>query len=86
MGMGSQKEENKMKCVVCKHGETRAGKATVTLERGNATLIVKDVPAEVCTNCGEEYVDEQITARLLKTAEEAVKAGVKVDVRDYVAA
>ncbi len=75
-----------MKCIVCKHGETRPGKATVTLERGGATLIIKDVPAEVCTNCREEYVDEKITARLLKTAEEAVKAGVKVDVREYVAA
>lgn len=75
-----------MNCVICKHGQTRTGKSTVTLERSGATLVVKDVPARVCTNCGEEYVDEKITARLLKIAEEAVKAGVKVDVREYVAA
>ena len=75
-----------MKCVICKHGETRPGKATVTLERNGATLVIKDVPAEVCTNCAEEYINENTTACLLKSAEEAVKAGVKVDVRDYVAA
>ena len=75
-----------MKCVICKHGETRPGKATVTLERNGATLVIKDVPAEVCANCGEEYVSEDTTSRLLKSAEEAVKAGVKVDVREYVAA
>ncbi|MEK7313419.1 MAG: type II toxin-antitoxin system MqsA family antitoxin [Deltaproteobacteria bacterium] len=75
-----------MKCVICKHGETRPGKATVTLERNGATLVIKDVPAEVCTNCAEEYVNEDTTARLLKSAEEAVKTGVKVDVREYVAA
>ena len=75
-----------MKCVICKQGETRPGKATVTLERSGTTLVIKGVPANVCANCGEEYVDEEITARLLDTAEEAAKKGVQVDVREYVAA
>lgn len=75
-----------MKCVICKYGETRMGKATVTLERDTATLVIRGVPAEVCSNCGEEYVSEETTARLLKSADEAVKAGVKVDVREYAAA
>ena len=50
---------------------------TITLERNGATLVIKDVPAEVCANCGEEYVSEDTTSRLLKSAEEAVKAAVK---------
>ncbi len=75
-----------MKCVICKQGETKVGKATITLERDGTTLVVKGVPANVCTNCGEEYVSEEITARLLKNAEEAVQAGVQVDVREYIAA
>jgi YgiT-type zinc finger domain-containing protein len=75
-----------MTCVICKNGETRPGTATVTLEREGATVVIKRVPARVCKNCGEEYVDEGITARLLKTAEEAVRAGVQVDVRTYEAA
>lgn len=75
-----------MTCVICKNGETRPGTATVTLERESATVVIKGVPAHVCKNCGEEYVDEGITARLLKTAEEAVRAGVQVDVRTYEAA
>lgn len=72
--------------MICEHGETRPGKATVTLERDGTTLVVKGVPAEVCANCGEEYVGEEITARLLGTAEEAAKKGVQVDVRQYIAA
>lgn len=75
-----------MRCVICKNGETRSGKATVTLEREGTTLVTKGVPAEVCDNCGEEYVDEATTARLLKTAEQAAEAGVQVDIRQYVAA
>lgn len=75
-----------MKCVVCRVGETRPGRATVTLEREGVTLVVKGVPAQVCGNCGEEYVDEETTDRLLQAAEEAARAGVQVDVREYVAA
>jgi YgiT-type zinc finger domain-containing protein len=75
-----------LKCVICKQGETRKGTATVTLERDDMVLVFKRVPAEVCDVCGEEYVDEQTTAHLLKTAEEAFEAGVQVDVREYVAA
>lgn len=75
-----------MKCVVCKKGETKAGKTTVTLERDGATLVFKGVPARVCANCGEEYVDGEITARLLKSAEEAARSGIQVEIRQYVPA
>jgi len=44
-----------MKCVICKHGETREGTTTVTFDRDGMTLVVKDVPAQVCTNCGEDF-------------------------------
>ncbi len=72
-----------MRCVICRHGDTRPGNTTVTLERGGATLVVKGVPARVCDNCGEAYVDEEITRHLLQTAEEAWRAGVQVDVRQF---
>jgi YgiT-type zinc finger domain-containing protein len=72
-----------MKCVICKHGETRPGKTTVTLERGGVTLVVKSVPARICDNCGEAYVDEEITRQLVGTAEEALRAGIQVDVREF---
>ncbi len=75
-----------MKCVVCKQGDTRPGTATVTLERDGMILVFRKVPADVCEVCGEEYIDEQTTARLLVEAEAAVQAGVQVDIREYVAA
>ena len=43
-----------MKCVICKNGEVTPGTTTVTLERGQTTLVVKGVPARVCMTCGEE--------------------------------
>ena len=72
-----------MKCVICKEGETRPGKTTTTFERAGMTLVFKNVPAQVCANCGEAYLDEPISAKLLETAEEAARSGVLVDVREY---
>lgn len=75
-----------MKCVVCKHGTTSPATTTVTLERAGLTLVVKNVPAQVCDNCGERYVDEQTTAGLLQAAEQAVSQGVQFEVRSFAAA
>ena len=75
-------EEKIMKCVICKHGETKAGHTTVTLERGQTVVVFRNVPAQVCANCGEAYVSEEVTAQLLQEAEEAVEARVQVDVRE----
>lgn len=86
MGFELSKEEAIMRCVICRQGEIRPGTATVMLERNGMTLVVKSVPARVCENCGEEYVDEDITARLLREAEDAARSGVQVDIREYVAA
>jgi YgiT-type zinc finger domain-containing protein len=75
-----------MKCMICKHGETQPGFTTVTFSDDNLTLVIKGVPAQVCDNCGEAYVDEAIAAELLRQAEESAKTGVQVDVRHYIAA
>ena len=75
-----------MKCVMCKNGETRPGRTLVALERNTTTLVFKAVPAEVCANCGEAYVAEEVTRQILAAAEVAVRSGVQVDVREFVMA
>ncbi len=42
-----------MNCVICKHGGTSPGFVTVMLQRGETTVILKQIPGEVCENCGE---------------------------------
>ena len=74
-----------MKCVVCKIGSTNLGNTTVTLERDSMTLVFKGVPAQVCSNCGEAYVDADTTRQILLKAEEAARSGVQVDVRQFAA-
>jgi len=72
-----------MKCVICKNGETRQGVTTITLEKNDSTIVFKNVPAMVCDNCGEKYVDGAITKNLLNKAQNIVNSGVEVDIRNY---
>ena len=74
-----------MKCVICKHGTTSSGTMTATMEWGETVVVFKGVPAEVCENCGEAYLSEEVSKKLLHQSEEAVKVGVQVDIRKYAA-
>ena len=65
-----------MKCVVCKEGDTRSGVVTIRMRRGEATVVVNDVPAQVCPNCGEEYLDAKVAADVLRAAETRPRASL----------
>lgn len=75
-----------MICPICKCGDARPGFASVTLERDATTLLFKSVLAQVCDNCGEEFIDEIASINLLDAAEAAALDGVQVELRRYVAA
>jgi YgiT-type zinc finger domain-containing protein len=76
-----------MKCVICKMGHVEPGKnATMMLNRDDSIVIIKNVPASICDNCGEEYFDSDTTGRVLELAEDMHKTGVEVSIRSFVAA
>lgn len=75
-----------MKCVICKEGITEPGFTSITMERNGMILIVKRVPADVCSNCGEAYVTSEITRNILKLANTALQAGVQVEITSFKAA
>jgi YgiT-type zinc finger domain-containing protein len=74
-----------MKCVLCKTGETQPETATVTLERNQTVIVIKDVPADVCQNCGEYYLSHAVTERIYGQAEDAVRRNAEVEVLRYAA-
>lgn len=75
-----------MTCVICKNGSTEKGATVVTFTKNELVIVFRNVPADICQNCWENYIDEDISKNLLSVANEAYKNGVKVDVRDYIAA
>jgi YgiT-type zinc finger domain-containing protein len=74
-----------MKCAICRNGVTKNGKITVVLEKNETTLVCKNVPAEVCDNCGEEYVSSATNRKLLLKAQEAVQRGVDLEMLRFAA-
>jgi len=74
-----------MKCSICRHGETKPGAATVMLQRGGTTVIIKDVPADICENCGEYYLSRTITQRTLDIAEDAARKGAEIEILRFAA-
>ena len=75
-----------MRCIVCKHGETEPGPVTISVERQRAVVVIRDVPADVCTTCGEEYLSAAVMKELEAAVQQAQGAGVDVAVRHYNAA
>ncbi len=75
-----------MTCVVCRAGEVNQGKASLTIERGDMTLVLKAIPARVCEKCGEAYFDEATTRRIEAIADQLERAGIRVAVQEYAAA
>ncbi len=78
-------KEVAMWCSLCRHGETSSGVVTVTLQRGPATIIIKSVPAQVCENCGEYYLDEETSRRVIEMAETTVRKNAELEILSYAA-
>ena len=61
-----------MKCLICKHARMKEGTTILPIERGNAILLVTDIPAQVCANCGEPYIDEETARDVQELANETL--------------
>ena len=75
-----------MKCLACKHGLLQPGRTTVTVERDGTTIVVRNVPADVCETCGEDYLEAAVASSLESVLREATGSGVRFEVREYQAA
>lgn len=75
-------DEN-MKCPICKFGEMKEGFTQVVLTRGNATVIFRNVPASICDDCGEYYLDEETAQDIYARADSCFSSGQEVAIIEY---
>ncbi len=69
-----------MICVICKTGTTHTGKTNTLFEREGSFVIVKDIPALVCSQCGEAYFDEKTTRELYAKVNEILNNGAELEI------
>ena len=68
---------------MCGAGTLIQSEVTTTLTRGKLVVVIRDAPALVCDNCGEEYFEADVTEQLLEMVNEAAKTGIEIIVRSY---
>ena len=78
-GLPHVEKEGDVKCSLCKTGSMVPGTATLTLERDETTLVIKDVPALVCDQCGDESFEAEAADRALEMLDEAVRRSVVIE-------
>jgi hypothetical protein len=48
-------------------------------------IVLKDVPADICENCGEYYLSQSTTAAVLDRAERAIDRNAEVEILRFAA-
>ncbi|MCH3965528.1 MAG: type II toxin-antitoxin system MqsA family antitoxin [Clostridium sp.] len=71
-----------MNCILCKSKLTR-GKVNHIVDLNGHIIIIKDVPANVCKQCGEYFIENDVALKLEKIIEEVVKNKAEIFVVNY---
>ena len=66
-------------CPLC-GGNRLPGRVTFSADLGGGVVVVRQVPATVCDQCGEEWIDDSVAAELEKRAHDARDRGAQVEV------
>ena len=71
-----------MKCFMCK-GKLEDKNTTFLIDVGNCIIIVKNVPSQVCTQCGEVSYSDCISEKLESIVDDLRKAATEIAVVNY---
>ncbi|MEX2621622.1 MAG: type II toxin-antitoxin system MqsA family antitoxin [Egibacteraceae bacterium] len=72
-----------MTCPVCGHDALSPGTTTFAADADGTVVVVRNVPADVCDNCGERFVADAVAADLEAVVAEAKGSGTESLVRHY---
>ncbi len=71
-----------MKCFMCK-GETEKKLVNYLVDIDGTIIIIKQVPANVCVQCGERFFDDDVMENLEKIINEVKKVSMEISIVNY---
>lgn len=71
-----------MNCFMCK-GNLEEKKVNYVVDLEDTIIIIKGVPAKVCTQCGEQYFDDETTENIEKIVNQLKECKVEVTIVTY---
>lgn len=67
------------RCPMC-GGEKAPGRTTYSVDLGTGVVVVRNVPAEICKQCGEEWIGPETARRLEEIVDKARLDRAEVEV------
>ncbi len=74
--------ENLGRCPLC-GGEKQPGTTTFAVDLKFGVVVVRDVPAFVCTKCGDAWIDDPVAAKLESVVADAHRKHAVVEVTQW---
>ena len=71
-----------MDCFMCK-GELIEKKVNYMVDLEKTIIIIKDVPAKVCDQCGEQYFDDETSQNIEKIVNKLKDLSTEVTIINY---
>ena len=56
-------------CTFCK-GTTKDGFSTFTVDLENCVIVIRNVPSQICEQCGETYSSTEVMQQLFRIAQD----------------
>jgi YgiT-type zinc finger domain-containing protein len=71
-----------MTCFFCK-GDVQDGFSTFTADKGGCIIVVKNVPAQICDQCGEASYSNTVAQKLEQIIQHIKNSAAEVTVVSY---
>ncbi len=71
-----------MDCFKCK-GKLEEKKVNYLADLDSTIIVIKSVPARVCTQCGEQYFDDEVAENIEKIVSQINKLSTEVTIVNY---
>lgn len=73
------KSRNADSCPLC-GGEKKPGTTTFTAELGFGVVVIRNVPATLCAQCGADWISDEVATRIEALVDEARTKQLQVEV------
>jgi YgiT-type zinc finger domain-containing protein len=74
-----KRKESPDRCPLC-GGVKKPGRTTFTVDLGFGVVVVREVPASVCSQCGADWIDDSIASKLEEIVNDARQKHPMVEV------
>ncbi len=73
-----------MLCILCK-GDMKNGKVNFPVDAGESFILIKEVPAQVCEQCGEFFLKDDVAEIIEDIVKKAKGTDVEFEILKFAA-